>query len=108
MVQTAEQPPGHFETYAYQIAVPSLVLLLAICLHGISTPFMGCGLRTHAHKFPAKSLCLVLSEECPDQNDWDITHPTVCFSLSRFLAAPQAFLISPPPQGATTLLPSSI
>lgn len=108
MVQTAEQPPGHFETCASQTSVPSLVPLLAICLHGISTPFMGCRLHTHACKFPAKSLCVVPSEECPDQSDWDITHLTLCFWLCPILVAPQAFLISLPPQGSSTLLPSSI
>lgn len=101
MVQTAEPSPCCFEAYASQTAVPSLVLLLAICLRAISTPFMGCRLRTHACEFPAKSLCLVLSGERPDQSDWDITHLAMCFWLfPPILAAPQAFLISPSPQGA--------
>ena len=79
--QAAEQLPGHFEVYASQIAVAGLVPLLAICLHGISTPFMEFRLRTHTRNFPAKSMCLVPSGECPDQSDWDITYLTVCFWL---------------------------
>lgn len=84
-----------------QTAVPSLVLLLAICLCGISTPFMGCRLRTHTCNFPAKSLCLVLSEECPDQSDLGyntfhnvflvIPHPG-CSSGFSHLASSSGFL----------------
>lgn len=104
VAQTAEQPPHYFEACASQTAVPSLVLVLVICLQGISTPFMGCRLRTHTCKFPAKSLCLVPPEECPDQSDWDITHLMVCFWLSPILAAPQTFLISPPVQDASSFI----
>lgn len=65
-----------------------------VCVPGISDAFMGFRLCTHACKFLTKNLCLVLSEEHPDQSDWYITHRTVCFWLSPILAAPHTFLIS--------------
>lgn len=72
--QTAEKPPGHLETFTSQTALPSSVPPLAVRLHGMSTTSTGCRLRTLAHKFLAKSLRLLPSEECPDQSDWDITY----------------------------------
>lgn len=69
--------PGHFEAYASQTAVPRLVLLFE---NGLSTPFIGCRMRAHSCKSLAKNLCLVLSEECPDDNGLDIRDFTVFIS----------------------------
>lgn len=106
LVQVAEMLPGCFETYTSGAAVPSLVLLFQ---NGISIPFMGFRMPAQSPDFLAKkkNLCLLVSEERPENNGLDITDFTVYFWLSLILPAGQHFPLPPVSPCVSNLLPSS-
>lgn len=76
------------------------------CCLGMGCPphsgHAGC-VPIHANHLP-KNLCLLVSEECPDDNGLDLRNFTVYFCLSLTLPAPQHFLTPSVSQGVSNLL----